>query len=499
MDSKKKDLIKVNVADSWSTYMKLDSILTSSQICKKVSEKHLYSNSQFVERFLCITAHKAEKMPTDMQIYKRLYPEENISTLEQELNAKKIAHDYYVLSEDPYNPPPHTQLSEYDDKFFKKGKWERIGDLNKLNRDKKWIKRSYYLGIDNLYRINKEKNSKVKVFELNSLDVKEESETKDNAITITIDPSKVITLKAVNPLEHPMWYNGLLQGTRHAQVKPKFEAFNKGVERVEKKIADYEGEDIEGFFSGVENQLKVVESREMLFEELTSQIPDIGFLYILYDLVNKYEAYCTYDQFPEALKNAKRIHKMVGSFYSNAVNGEEVKMGNGIDPKDSKEAEVMGVNREISKVVNEIFSKQLQNSLTELNKLDDTQYSILDKALFKELETRMIAKISTLYKEIEKNRKSNEKTSKLLSIPAIQFRKSLKDPPSSDLLEELVKTQHRSEVASPQKQTRSMTIMVVKGGLTRKTFARKGTLRQTEIESENNHLYLTEQKSIPMS
>eukprot|EP00826_Nyctotherus_ovalis_P046154 TRINITY_DN5182_c0_g1_i7.p1 TRINITY_DN5182_c0_g1~~TRINITY_DN5182_c0_g1_i7.p1 ORF type:complete len:267 (-),score=54.45 TRINITY_DN5182_c0_g1_i7:1953-2753(-) len=261
-------------------------------------------------------------------------------------------------------------------------------------------------------------------------------------------------------------------------MRASLDIYNNETALLEQETCKCNEEEVESFFSGPERLLSITESREMLFEELTSQAPEMGYLCIIYDTIGKYEGCCGQERYVEARKEARKLHRMISSFYDSETNVEE--------EKDCYLEDTVNVNNEISKVINEIFSKRTQMLLTRLVEQEEIKDDILDKDLFRLSKGTITKKISELYKNIEKNRAATENSSKFLSIPAIQFKKTLKGLPCSDQLEKLVDALHSTETPQVSKLEKSMTILVVKNGLARKTIAAKDHNRYTESEEDSS-------------
>ena len=133
---------------------------TPEIICKKIQEKSKYSDSDKVKRFLYIGICNQKNNIKTSQILRQLKPGENVYDLEQSLKENKIEHEYYTLPEELYKTPREVEKVEYDEKFFKKGKWEKSGELLKSTKkdDSKpcrFNKRQFYLGRDLLYYMKK--------------------------------------------------------------------------------------------------------------------------------------------------------------------------------------------------------------------------------------------------------------------------------------------------------------------------------------------------------
>jgi len=303
----------------------------------------------------------------------------------------------------------------------------------------------------------------------------EESKGEDNIIRFGIDSFKHLVLKAPNPIEYTSWQKSLYQAIQNAKANKFFDIINNAITETEKEIHKFNEEEVEEFFSGPEKLLSVVESREMLFEELTSQVPEIGYLCAIYDIIGKYETYCSCNQFIEAQKEARKLHNMISNFF-NAFTEEE-KESNLLNDG------VVDVNSKTSKVINEIFSKCIQTSLTALVEQKDIE---LDKELFKSPKSKIIAKIAEIYKAIEKNKAGTVDKSKFLSIPAIQLKKTLKTLPNKDVLEKLVDTVRAAEAPRPFNLEKSMTIVVLKDGLTSKTISARDPKRYAEDDDVLN-------------
>jgi len=317
----------------------------------------------------------------------------------------------------------------------------------------------------------------VKEWKLDSMEI-EESKGEDNIIKLGIDSFKYLVLKAPNPIEYSSWQKSLRRAIKNAKVTKLFDMINNATTETEKEIQRLNQEEVEEFFSGPEKLLSVVESREMLFEELTSQVPEIGYLCVIYDIIGKYETYCSYNQFIEAQKEAKKLHNMISNFF-NAFT-EEQKEPNLLNDG------VVDVNSKISEMINEIFSKCIQTSLTALVEQKDIE---LDKEFFKSPKSKIIAKIAEIYKAIEKNKASTVDKSKFLSIPAIQFKKTLKTLPNKDVLEKLVDTLHAAEAPRPSNLEKSMTTVVLKDGLMSKTISARDPKRYAEDDETVNDYF----------
>jgi hypothetical protein len=309
----------------------------------------------------------------------------------------------------------------------------------------------------------------------------EESKDEDNILKFQVNSSKYLVLKILSPIEYISWQNSLYQAIKNARTKKFFNVISNATTETEQEICRFNEEEVEGFFSGPEKLFSIMESREMLFEELTSQVPEMGYLCIIYDTMGKYESYCSSNQFIEAQKEAKKLHKMISNFFNTPNTTQEQK-----EP-DLMDEDVVDVDSEISKVINEIFPKNIQKTLTALVKQKDIE---LDKELFKSPKNRIIAKITGIYKTIEKNKTGTVDKSKFLSIPAIQFKKTLRTLPDKDVLEKLVDTLHAAEAPRSFSLERSMTVVVMKNGLMSRTISARDPNKYAENDENMNDCIL---------
>lgn len=154
--SRKSLIIKIHMIGAWSTQVPVTESSAAKDLCKKVGEKHMSSSSGNVKLQLYLAMYRTDKKPLEEQVLRKLRDEENVYELEKQLSEKKIPHEYHALSEELYKVEEEELKAKYNENFFKKRKWERSGELRKLSsKQQKFLKRSFYLGTDSLYCINK--------------------------------------------------------------------------------------------------------------------------------------------------------------------------------------------------------------------------------------------------------------------------------------------------------------------------------------------------------
>ena len=128
-------------------------------------------------------------------------------------------------------------------------------------------------------------------------------------IKIEAPPAQLLVLKATSKADYVMWYNSIFLAATNSHAKKKMDEFKKVTTKLERLNSQEDRKEIIGFFSNVKVMRSVNENRELLFENLTSQNPEIGYLCEIYQLVRNYDEYCGSGNFEKALHEIKKIVK----------------------------------------------------------------------------------------------------------------------------------------------------------------------------------------------
>ena len=144
----------------------MTSFTTSEVICNKLNDKSS-NNIEPSKRSLYILIQGSKKAALFERLLRLLRPDERILDLHKLLMAHRIQHDFYALINSNYEKlNQEAKMKEFNENFFKEGKWERVGDLFKgsektlegdADKRQPFSKKTFYLGKDILYYISKDR------------------------------------------------------------------------------------------------------------------------------------------------------------------------------------------------------------------------------------------------------------------------------------------------------------------------------------------------------
>eukprot|EP00826_Nyctotherus_ovalis_P060852 TRINITY_DN8591_c0_g1_i2.p1 TRINITY_DN8591_c0_g1~~TRINITY_DN8591_c0_g1_i2.p1 ORF type:complete len:189 (-),score=40.86 TRINITY_DN8591_c0_g1_i2:377-943(-) len=161
-----RDLPRIKIfVDNGSTQQLIDSHSTGDSICAKIHRKKASQNNDYERGRLYISTMNPKKKPLVKQILRLVRSDEKILELQDLFKKKKIGHEFYYLMQAECRPLKPLDYNEFNDKFFKRNKWERMGELLKKSEraeegsKEQYSKKMFYLGSDILYYIDKSKDS----------------------------------------------------------------------------------------------------------------------------------------------------------------------------------------------------------------------------------------------------------------------------------------------------------------------------------------------------
>eukprot|EP01022_Parablepharisma_sp_SALTPOND_P016278 TRINITY_DN2362_c0_g2_i1.p2 TRINITY_DN2362_c0_g2~~TRINITY_DN2362_c0_g2_i1.p2 ORF type:complete len:660 (-),score=62.81 TRINITY_DN2362_c0_g2_i1:3127-5106(-) len=395
------------------------------------------------------------------KVLRLLRHDEKILELHQGLTARRIPHEFYALPELVCEKQQEQQLKEINEKFFKEGKWERVGDLFKgsdkttekdANKKQIFTKKTFYLGKDILYYFSKDSifvavlTNKLEIQEVNAIPLQHvkiwgDKDPKDNRPLIKIDSpsSQLLVLKANSQTDYIMWYNSIYFAAMHAHTKRKLEDFDKIITKIEQDTSRMDKKDIASFFYGVEGLLKVDETRKVLFESFSQHKPEYKYLGEMYELIKEYKQYSAYRKISEALIKAKRIYNMLTDFTLNQEATEEAKDTQDTRNEIMKDMENAFIEIDAKEAISEIAPEALIASIN-----TSLQQANLHSTIFNELEHNLVGKFKALYEETRAEQSAGYDSLRLLKLPVNRLKKSLQWS-APCFLENLVKTQQLME------------------------------------------------------
>lgn len=161
-----KERIKINIGDSNSSQIEITQFTTAEEICNRLAEKHTIAGLDSSKLSLYVLVQNSKKIIGEGKLLRLLSPNNLILELHRTLLEQKIIHEFYALPLQLYEKINTPVIAlDYNEKFFKESKWERVGELMKYSEklgetDPKkqhiYTKKTCYLGKDTLYYISKD-------------------------------------------------------------------------------------------------------------------------------------------------------------------------------------------------------------------------------------------------------------------------------------------------------------------------------------------------------
>eukprot|EP00826_Nyctotherus_ovalis_P060851 TRINITY_DN8591_c0_g1_i1.p1 TRINITY_DN8591_c0_g1~~TRINITY_DN8591_c0_g1_i1.p1 ORF type:complete len:265 (+),score=67.52 TRINITY_DN8591_c0_g1_i1:509-1303(+) len=241
-----------------------------------------------------------------------------------------------------------------------------------------------------------------------------------------------------------MWYNSIYLAAMHSHSKRKIESFNKVTKRLEGMNTTNEQQVMQGFFTSIEGMLSTSEGREFFFRNFSSLKSEVSYLCELYNLVKNYAKKCMEGNYGEALKEVRKIKRILDSFCFD----KEVKEG-GLE-KDSVEIEAR-------EVVDSIFPLALRKKISEISEMEEVKHC--DSSLFTNSEKKLLKKFTPVYKKVQK---VEEIPKNLVRMPTLQFAKALKIPVTLGFFESLANSQKAGSGSRGSKGLRTAKTLYVK-------------------------------------
>eukprot|EP00826_Nyctotherus_ovalis_P050913 TRINITY_DN6309_c0_g1_i1.p1 TRINITY_DN6309_c0_g1~~TRINITY_DN6309_c0_g1_i1.p1 ORF type:complete len:418 (+),score=130.51 TRINITY_DN6309_c0_g1_i1:275-1528(+) len=390
-----------------------------------------------------------------------LVPGENILELSKEFEQNKIKADLYAFPELLYRSKEEQKINEFNEKFFKSKKWERVGDLLKgteeslePNADKKhaFTKKTFYLGNDNLYYVSKDstysfyllETHKVNVLPLKAMKLRMDKDSKNHPIIIVICPAEVLVLKASKEVDHFKWYSAIHSAVSYARAERRKEEIEKSLRELEREITELDRRSLAFTLKGIEGVLAVEDGRKILFDALASQEAEYKYLGCLYGLISEYKKNCRYRKEAEAMSNAKLIRGLLKECGN--VPKEEIEF--------LGDVEFGGNVKEIAK---QMYSPSLTLALDRFIYGEDSKE--VDGGLFKELEEKLVLRFKEGCEKFSRRRKFNEELEMLLAIPAMYLKRNIKLHPRFEFASKLTETQQFTESFLAKRQFYSKSVI----------------------------------------
>jgi len=258
------------------------------------------------------------------------------------------------------------------------------------------------------------------------------SEIKDankKLIKITLPSSNILLLKAGSASDHVVWYNNIYITTVHARANTRLRDLSALTNNLEQMNAETDRKTLSSLFSSVEEMLKVKETRNMLFERLTSQNLRYKFLGNLYTLIIKYKEFCEYEQYTYAFMKLNKIHKMLTTFSIDDDKTEESRL--------TKSAQPINHNTNLKALVKEIFPLSIKLLLGKIVSQKDIKN--LKKDFFNDAEARIITTFSNTYRSTLKNTSFECEKDQMMKIPLVRHKRSFYYAPTLKFITTLFK------------------------------------------------------------
>jgi len=241
-----------------------------------------------------------------------------------------------------------------------------------------------------------------------------------------------------------VWYKSIFSASTHSRAKKKIEEFENITADMERINSSIEKETISLFFKSLKGILGICESRELFFEKLSAIKPEISYLCELYSLIGNYVSKCESKNYTDALKELKKIKRILDSWNFKEEVKEEI-------------SERATIEIEIKRMIDEIFPVSLRNAISEISKQEEDKY--YDCKLFKDSELKLLEKFEPVYKEIQN---FGEPPESLVKVSTNQYKKILKTPVTPGFFKDLVNRQKGGNVSCRIKGIRSAKTLYVK-------------------------------------
>jgi len=162
--------LKVNLDDGTFASIEINSTFDADMLIQELCSSKMIREHSMQEYKIYVSTKSSKKDMLRNNIMRLLSPEENVIEVIKEYVSYKIPYKFHMLPEVLYKSKEEKRINEFNEKFFKSKKWQRVGNLFigtkeslEPNADKKkaFTKKIFYLGNDNLYYTSENSNFKL--------------------------------------------------------------------------------------------------------------------------------------------------------------------------------------------------------------------------------------------------------------------------------------------------------------------------------------------------